>query len=86
MLAMSGALLAQVNVTPERLFPLASLAVAVNVSWALVARKLVAGLMIIALTAPGEELPPHPDSSAAIASKQNNRAECAPQRDLGGVV
>jgi hypothetical protein len=83
MLAMSGALLVQVNVTPLRDFPLESWAVAVNVSWALMPRKLVVGLMTITASVPVEE-PPHPTSSATSASIEHKR--CAAKRELGSVA
>ena len=83
MLATSGALLVQVKVIPLRDFPLESWAVAVNVSWALMPRKLVVGLMMITASEPVEELP-HPKSSAASASNEHQR--CALRRELGSVA
>jgi hypothetical protein len=72
MLATSGALLVQVNVIPLKVFLLESWAVAVNVSWALMPRKLVVGLMTIPASEPVEE-PPHPKSSATSASNEHKR-------------
>ena len=83
MLAVSGALLVQVNVVPEIVLPLESWAVAVYTCWALTATKLLAGLIAIAASVPVDE-PPHPDNNAATASNEHNR--CMLKRGLGGVA
>jgi hypothetical protein len=69
-LAISGALLSQVNVAPLIAFPLESFAVAVNDSCALMAMKAFAGVMMIVLTAPVDELP-QPSSNTAIAGNNH---------------
>jgi hypothetical protein len=86
MLAMSGALLSHVNVSPVIARPLESAPAAVNGCWAPIAMELVLGVTVMALSAPGAEEPPQLGSSAAPASNKNNRVECALKWDLSSVA